>query len=560
MPNGKSKGGILRASTTVLVTGALAIAFIIATFSAMAWQRRDDLLHDSQTSNDRLADTLAEHVSSLFRQSAMVLSMMGERLEREHSLSPHHEHDQAFQDFLAALLRQAPLVAAARVIAPDGSYLHSHPERPPAGVVVADRDYVLAHTAGRSEMFIGKPILSRVNGKRVLPVSRPHLDRDGKLVAVLALMVHLDDINALFESIRQKPNGTIALFGTDGTLLGRGPFDDKMIGKDFSQGPLFREHLVKAAMGSYTSVVATDGKLRQANYRRLANLPAVISVSSLHDDTMDEWHDYVSMLTVIGVPLILASMAITWALYRQILEREHFVRLLARRSSDLELANEELRHMAEISAHHLQEPLRTVLSYAQLLVRRVAGSGATDVEEYLGFIRSGIERMKSQLDALQRYLGVAQCSPHQPVSLSQILAETMELLDPRLSATGGVIKTDDLPEIMGDRQHLAGLFHHMVSAILERRRPDTSQTIRVSAARDDDMWHLTLSADNTDIDFGENETSFPVLGAGSIPDKGSSATLSLALCRKIVQMHGGRLWAETTGEGQTRLHVLLPAE
>jgi light-regulated signal transduction histidine kinase (bacteriophytochrome) len=100
----------------------------------------------------------------------------------------------------------------------------------------------------------------------------------------------------------------------------------------------------------------------------------------------------------------------------------------------------------------------------------------------------------------------------------------------------------------------------MVSAILERHRPDTRQTIVVSAERDTDMWHLTLSADNTDIDFGENETSFPVLGAGSTPDKGSSATLSLALCRKIVQMHGGRLWAETTGDAQTRLHVLLPAE
>ncbi|WP_172821959.1 cache domain-containing protein [Magnetospirillum sp. XM-1] len=550
----------LRASAAVVAMGLLVVLFIVATFSAMAWQRQQDLLREREASNERLADTLAEHAAGVFRQSALVLSMMGERLEREQSAKPLPAHDPAFRTFMAALLKQAPMVAAARVITPDGAYLHSHPELPPQGVSVGDRDYVLAHRQGGTGLFPGKPIVSRVNGRLVLPVSMAHRDSDGRLMAVLAVMIQLDDINALFESIRQKPNGTIALFGTDGTLLARGPVDEGLVGKDFSQGPLFRDHLSKAATGSYTKVVATDGKLRQASYRRLADYPAVVSVSTLYDDTMAEWRSYATTLAVIALPLILATAAITWALHRQLVERERFERLLARRTSDLELANEELRHMAEISAHHLQEPLRTILSYAQLLVRK-AGAGETGgLEEYLGFIRSGTERMKAQLDALQRYLGVEQCRPHQPVSLPRLLAETVELLAPRLESTGAAITSGPLPEIMGDRQHLAGLFHHMVSAILERRRPERRQTIAVSATREADMWHLVVSADNTDADFGEGETSFPLLGAGSSGDGGRGPTLSLALCRKIAQMHGGRLWAETTGDGESRLHVMLPAE
>ncbi len=557
MPNGKSRRFALRASTSVVVMGVLAVLFIIATFSSMAWQRRSDLMRDRQANNERLADTLAEHTSGIFRQAALVLSLVGERLNREQGIAPN---DPAFKSFLANVQQHAPQLAAIRVVAPDGSFMHSHPERPPEGIVVADRDYVQAHRQRDVGLFLGKPIVSRVNGQRVLPVSQAHRGRDGGLVAVVTVMIHLDQLNALFDSIRQKPNGTIALFGSDGTMLGRGPADDAMMGKDFSQGPLFREHLAIAPAGSYASVVATDGKLRQASYRRLGGIAAVVSVSTLHDDTMAEWHGYATTLAAIALPLILAAAAITWALYRQLVEREHFERLLARRTTDLELANEELRHMAEISAHHLQEPLRTVLSYAQLLVRKAAGGETGNLDEYLGFIRSGVERMRGQLDALQRYLGVAQCSPYQPVSLSRIAAETVELLEPRLLAAGAVIKTGTLPDIMGDRQHLSGLFHHMVSAIVERRRPGTRQTIGLDAERDDDMWHLTISADNTDIDFGENETSFPLLGPGSTPGKDGGPTLSLALCRKIAQMHGGRLWAETTGGGQTRLHVLLPAE
>jgi C4-dicarboxylate-specific signal transduction histidine kinase len=560
MPKGMGGAGGVRASTSVVILGVLVVLFIIATFSAMAWQRRDDLLHDGRNNNERLADTLAEHANGLFRNSALVLAMVGERLERESRTSSHQEHDPAFQAFLASLLHQAPMVAAVRVIAPDGAYLHSYPERPPEGIVVADRDYVQVHLNAGSGLFLGKPIISRVSGKLVLPVSRAHRDAQGRLQAVLAVMIHLDEVNALFESVRQKPNGTIALFGTDGTMLGRGPMDDKLIGKNFAQGPLFKDHLAKAPSGSYTSVVVTDGKLRQASYRQLSGIPAVVSVSTLYDDTMSEWHEYITALAAIAVPLLLAAAAITWALYRQLVQRERFERLLARRTSDLELANEELRYMAEISAHHLQEPLRTVLSYAQLLVRKASDGGVEGLEEYLAFVRSGVERMKSQLDALQRYLGVAQCRPLEQVNLSRVLAETIDLLEPRLQAAGASIEAEDLPTIMGDRQHMSGLFHHMLSAILDRRRPNTHQTIRIWPMQEDGIWHLTVSADNTDIDFGESETSFPVLGAGSTPEKGGGAILNLAMSRKIVQMHGGRMWAETIGDGETRLHVSLPAE
>lgn len=556
MPMARESSHHPRVSTVIVLMGVLAVLFIAATFGFLAWERRAGLLRESQVGNERLADTLAEHISGVFHQSSLVLSMVGERLERERSAAPH---DPAFHAFLGTVTRQAPLVTAVRVVTPAGQYLHSHPERPPEGVQVADRDYIQAHLQGEAGLFIGRPIVSRVNGERVLPVSRAHRGADGKLVAVVAVMIRLSQIDSLFESIRAKPNGTVALFSADGVMLGRGPANPSLMGKDFSQGTLFRDHLPNAAMGSYTAVVATDGRMRQASYRRLPEFPAVVSVSTLFDDTMAEWYRDCRGLALVALPLILATVAITWALHRQVAARERFQRLLARRTADLELANDELRYMAEISAHHLQEPLRTVVSYAQLLVRSAQGIDNPQQMEYLEFIRKGVQRMKAQLDALQRYLGMGECRPYQSVPLSRMLAGTTTLLGPRLAAQDARVVAGDLPAVMGDPQHLSGLFHHLVSALLERRRPGGRQTIRFDAERDGEHWHLTVTADNTDIDFGDGETSFPLLPAGNSPEGGRSSTLSLALCRKIVQMHGGNMRAETTPDGHSRLHLLLPA-
>lgn len=555
MPNVIGEGRRLRASTSVMLTGLAAVLFILSTFAAMAWQRREDLLRDQVLNNGRIADTLAEHVTGLFRQSDLVLSMVGERLDRERGLPPR---DPAFRDFLGVMQQKAPLVAAVRVVAPDGSYLHSFPDQAPDGIVVADRDYIRAHHEGEIGLFVGKPIISRVNGLWVLPLSRAHRAADGELKAITAILIHLGRLNELFDSIRTRPNGTVALFARDGTMLARGPMVETMMGRNFSGGPLFRR-LAESPSGEYTDVVTTDRQLRQVSYRPAENFPVVVGVTSLFSDTLVAWEAYLRLLAAIGVPLIIAAAAITWALHRQVLERERAERLLARRSADLELANEEIRYMAEISAHHLQEPLRTVMSYSQLLVRKARIAGEDELKNYLGFITGGIERMRHQLGALQRYLGMDQCRPHEEVSLSQILGEALGGLRPQLMEAGTVIKTPPLPDIRGDRQQLTGLFHHLISAIIGRRAPDKRQTIDIAMTRDGESWHLCVAADHTDIDFGEEETSFPLLEPGSVANRGGGPTLSLALCRKITRLHGGRMWAETEAGGLTRLHVLLPA-
>lgn len=550
-------GKQIKESVAVVMFGAMVVLFIAATFGYMAWTRHDTLIDDHRLENERLAESLAQNATGTLRQASIVLDILNERLDREGILRPF---DPRFDSFLATLIRQVPVMAAIRVINPDGSYRHSFPEHPAATVRVADRDYVQAHQSGFSGLFIGAPIISRVNGEWVLPMSIGRHDRDGHLSAVLAVMVRLDQLNAVYDRLRPRPNGAIGLFRTDGLLLARGPFDAELIGRNFANGPLFRTQLPQGPRGSYLQVVATDNTLRLASYQALDEFSVVVSVASAYDDVLAIWHGHARLLAAIAIPLALAVIAVTIGLYRQLRQREHFEGLLARRSADLELANEELRQVAQISAHHLQEPLRTILSYAQLLVRRTTTPDPTE-SEYLDFIRAGTERMKGQLQALQRYLAVERKADLTRVALGRVLTDTIERLRPEIEAAGAAVHVGPLPEIRGDVQQLASLCHHLLLALLALRLPAARQTIEVSAVRTQDGWQMRWTANNTAPPVSDGEIAFPMMEPGNGNGNGhpDAPTLGLALCRKIVHLHGGRMWADTQVDGVARLVLDLPA-
>ncbi|CAA7627251.1 Signal transduction histidine kinase [Candidatus Terasakiella magnetica] len=555
------KGGTttrkIRMSTAVLLFGAAVIAFIIATFSAIAWTQWTEMHAERRLENERLADTLAQHASSTLRQANMALSTVTERLNREGTIPAF---DPEFDRFLAEMMRETPVLAAIRILTPEGHYRHSHPEHPNPDISVGDRDYLTIHRTPHSDLFVGRPVVSRVNGEWVLPLSLARRDDQGALVDVVAAMVRLNHLNTLFDSVRSRPNGAISLFRTDGVMLARGPFDPQMVGKDFAVGPLFKTYLPSNRRGSYLQVVATDGRKRHASYRTLDSFPVLVSVSSAYDDVVDKWQAGAALLIAIGLPLSSAATWATWVIRRQLREREAVERLLARHSADLELANEELHQVAEITAHHLQEPLRTILSYAQLLIRRSDADLDPETQDYIAFIRSGTDRMKGQLDSLQRYLAVERRgeSDLTRVCLGTIMADVADHLSQHYPAPGIQIEFTPLPDVIGDRGQLASLCHHLIEAVTPPAASTTPQRVEITAEQDGPVWNFTLSAENAALGPASDCGAFPMFGAGSGRDSHGGRTLSLALCRKIIHLHGGRMWTQSMVGGRTVLHFTLP--
>lgn len=542
----------IRPSDLVFAFGAAVVLLIVGIFSWMAHDSREAMLAFQADTNDKLAEGLEQHIHGNFDLATQTLSVLRNLVARR--LAEHGEAGldlEAMRPFLETLVAGSPAVAGVRYIDAEGLFVLSHPDQPAAGVGVADRDYFVAAREGGEGVNLGKPIVSRVTGTWVMPMSLRVDGPDGAFAGIVSLVLDIRAIVELYESVRAKPNGAVGLFRlSDGMLLARAPFLPDMLGKTYANGPLFQEHLKRAPSGRYVQVVATDGKMRQSSYRSIAKHGVVIGIASSYDDVIGLWRE-VAMVHL-GLGTLLAGMAAlaTYLLRRQIKAREHDARLLARRSEDIEHANEELREMARLAAHHLQEPLRHILSYAQLLARRFAREDDAEARDYVQFLEGGVARMKDQLTEMQRYLAIEHGTASEEVSLDAALDAALARLDEPVA-----IARAPLPTVPGNRRLIEQLFLHLFEALGRLGAP---RDLSIVCGRDPAGWRVTLISRVLAVDPDDPTRLFGVFVHGGAD--GSPPAPGLALCRKIVRLHGGRMWIEPAQGGGAMVHFLLPGQ
>ncbi len=233
--------------------------------------------------------------------------------------------------------------------------------------------------------------------------------------------------------------------------------------------------------------------------------------------------------------------------------------VLARK--ELERANRELEEFAYVASHDLQEPLRMVNIYTQLLLKDspATGEGAA---EYAGFIRQGVKRMEELIRGLLSYSqAIHREGPREgTANLSQSLSKALENVDTRLKETGGRVIGGPLPAVRGDTAQMAHVFQNLLSNSLKYRRAGVAPEIRVSAVREGEQWVVSVSDNGIGFDqkyAGRIFGLFKRLHNEEYPGTG----LGLAICQRIVGRYGGRMWAEgTPGAGATFCFSLPRAE
>lgn len=226
-----------------------------------------------------------------------------------------------------------------------------------------------------------------------------------------------------------------------------------------------------------------------------------------------------------------------------------------------ESANQELEHFAYVASHDLQEPLRAVSSFAQLLARRYQGKLDPDADEYIGFVVEGAKRMQmliTNLLALSRIGTRGQ--PFAPVDVEAVLQAAKENLAAAIEESEAVITHDPLPTVMGDQTQLTQLFQNLFGNAIKFRRLEETPRIHVSAAWRDGGWRLFVRDNGIGIDPQFFERIFVIFqrlhGREEYPGTG----IGLALCKKIVERHRGRLWVESEPGNGSTFHFNIPDE
>jgi PAS domain S-box-containing protein len=227
--------------------------------------------------------------------------------------------------------------------------------------------------------------------------------------------------------------------------------------------------------------------------------------------------------------------------------------------AELERSNAELAQFAYVASHDLSEPLRMVSSYLQLLRRRYHGQIDEDADEFIDFAVDGAGRMRALIEDLLAYSRAGRGAEPRPVDSAMVLADVLSSLAAVIADARARVHVQPLPIVMGDRVTLAQLLQNLIANALKfRRGPGAS--VWISAEPDGPgTWRFSVADDGIGIESRHRDRVFKMFQRLHGHESFDGTGIGLAICRKIVERQGGRIWIEDRDGGGTIFRFTLPA-
>mgnify|MGYP003946356055 FL=1 len=245
-------------------------------------------------------------------------------------------------------------------------------------------------------------------------------------------------------------------------------------------------------------------------------------------------------------------------LQQEIHERRRAEKLLAEQARELARSNADLEQFASVASHDLQEPLRMVASYTQLLGKRYRNRLDEDADEFMGFIVDGALRMQRLINDLLTFSRVgSRGKGFQPVDLATSVAQVRINLRAAIDESGARISTGTLPVVNADATQMEQLLQNLIgNAIKFRKGP--APRVHIDARREDAAWRIEVQDDGIGIDARYAERIFVIFQRLHTAAEYPGTGIGLAICKKIVERHGGQIGVQSTpGEG-TSFSFTLP--
>ncbi|MBW4576383.1 MAG: PAS domain S-box protein [Aphanothece sp. CMT-3BRIN-NPC111] len=243
---------------------------------------------------------------------------------------------------------------------------------------------------------------------------------------------------------------------------------------------------------------------------------------------------------------------------KDITERKQIEKELALRSVELERSNAELEKFAYVASHDLQEPLRMVASYTQLLARRYQGKLDTDADEFIDYVVDGVKRMQVLINDLLAYSRVGtRGKSFEPINCELIFERAVKNLQIAREDAGAAIAHSPLPTVMGDSSQLLQLFQNLIGNAI-KFSGDRPPCIQIAAEPRTNEWIFSVRDNGIGIAPEYTERIFEIFQRLHTRDQYPGTGIGLAICKKIVERHGGKIWVETELPQGSIFYFTLP--
>lgn len=301
----------------------------------------------------------------------------------------------------------------------------------------------------------------------------------------------------------------------------------------------------------------------------LKTMPEAAEIPVIFLSALDDVLDKVKAFSVGGVDYITKPFQVEEVLAR--VENQLTIRRLQRQlkhqnsrlkqlNEDLKRSNQELEQFAYIVSHDLQQPLQTITGFAELMLALKSQiQFEEEAEEYVLPILDEGMRLQELIKNLLHYSRVGtQRHPFEMADCDVLLSETLGNLNLAIAESGAIINHDDLPTVFGDRVQLGQLFQNLIGNALKYQRLGVPPKITISAVKKDEMWQFGIHDNGIGIPAEQSDRIFQIFQRLHTSREYPGNGIGLAICRKIIDRHGGRIWVESEVGTGTSFYFTLP--
>jgi PAS domain S-box-containing protein len=252
------------------------------------------------------------------------------------------------------------------------------------------------------------------------------------------------------------------------------------------------------------------------------------------------------------VPIYYRRKRATLGSLIDVTERKQMEERLKQITDEMQRSNTELEQFAYVISHDLQEPLRMVSSYTQLLAKRYSNKLDADADEFISYAVNGAKRMQTLLHDLLEYSRVGtRGKPFSPVNCEHVVEQAMANLKIAIKECSASVSYDTLPTVIGDEGQLVRLFQNLIGNALKFRQDEAPQ-VHITAQRRNNIVTLSIKDNGIGIDPQHSQTIFEIFRRLHTREEYPGTGMGLAICKKIVERHGGHISVQSQpGQGST---------